>query len=72
LSVSWAKFVEQLLQIKGWTAQELASRLHIQEPAVSKWRSERTIPSAKMQQLLLILGGLKRRKRAPKEAAPSV
>lgn len=72
MGVSWATYVNVLLEQLGLTPAEFAQRLGIGEPAVCKWRSGLNIPSAAFQEKLLVMGRLKHKKRQPKEVATTL
>lgn len=44
--------IRALRQVKGWTQETLAKKVHVSQPAVAQWESNTTSPGRQSQALL--------------------
>ena len=52
------KTIRQLREERGWTQEQVAGRLGVQQAAVSQWELGRTMPSRRHRQALADLFGV--------------
>lgn len=44
--------IKSMRRVKGWTQETLAKKVHVSQPAVAQWESNRWTPGKRSQELL--------------------